>query len=531
MKVSSIFKYIFIIFAIGIIIYAGYRIYKNKDGKVTANIENNAVVEENIIKDIRLSLTNYDTMNPLITNNREIINISTLIFEPLFTLTQDYQLQPCLARECSKTGDNIYVIKTVNNVNWHDGTPFTAKDIQFTIDLLKNGNSVYKYNVAQIESTEVVDATTIKIKLYNNIPFFEYNLIFPIMSSNYYYGEDFFSSTKTPIGTGRYKITNISTNSITLSKNDKWKSTTGIEEIKIENIKINLYSSMGEAYNSFKIGNLDILNTSNPNFYEYIGTIGFNKTDYPGRQFDFLSFNCADTILQDKAVRQAISYAVDKSNIVSSVYSNQNIVAEYPLDYGNFLYTDNNASSGYNAEQAKKVLEDSGWEYSNNRWKKKIDGRNQTLRLKIAVDSSNQARVAVAELIEKQLEEIGIDITVEKVSNSKYNSYIDNKDYQILLTGVYTSYSPDLTYYFAPGNIENYSNEKMFELMNNASIVKDIKQIKEIYNQIFDLYKEEVPFVGLYRNKNTTISTQSLIGTITPNNYTSFYGIEEWYRK
>ena len=165
---------------------------------------------------------------------------------------------------------------------------------------------------------------------------------------------------------------------------------------------------------------------------------------------------------------------------MSSVYSNQNIVAEYPLDYGNFLYTDNNASSGYNAEQAKKVLEDSGWEYSNNRWKKKIDGRNQTLRLKIAVDSSNQARVAVAEIIEKQLEEIGIDITVEKVSNSKYNSYIDNKDYQILLTGVYTSYSPDLTYYFAPGNIENYSNEKMFELMNNASIVKDIKQIKEI---------------------------------------------------
>ncbi len=61
-----------------------------------------------------------------------------------------------------------------------------------------------------------------------------------------------------------------------------------------------------------------------------------------------------------------------KSNIVSSVYNNQNSVADYPLDYGNFLYTENTASSGYNAEQAKKVLEDGGWTYINNRWKKKI---------------------------------------------------------------------------------------------------------------------------------------------------------------
>ena len=494
-------------------------------------MENNIVAEESIIRDIRLSLTNYDTMNPLVTRNKEILNIDTLIFEPLFTLTQDYQLQSCLAKECSKTGDNIYVIKTANNVSWHDGTPFTAKDVQFTIDLLKNGDSVYKYNVDHIASTEVVDATTLKVTLDSNIPFFEYNLIFPIMSSNYYFGEDFYASSKTPIGTGRYKITNISTNSITLARNEKWKSTTGVKDIKIDNIKINLYSSMGEAYNSFKIGNVDMLNTSNPNFQEYIGTIVFNKTDYPGRQFDFLSFNCADEIMQDKAVRQAISYAIDKSNIVSSVYNNQNIVANYPLDYGNFLYTENDASSGYNAEQAKKVLEDGGWTYINNRWKKNINGTTKTLRLKIAVDSENEARVAVAEIIESQLEEIGIDITINKVSNEKYNSYIDNKDYQILLTGVYTSYSPDLTYYFSDGNISNYTSDNMAELMQNASITKDTKQLKEIYQKIYNLYKEDVPFIGLYRNKNITISTQSLIGTVEPNNYTTFYNIENWYRK
>ena len=342
MKISSIFKYIFIVFAIGIIAYSGYRIYNQKGKETTEVQEENIVAEEEIIKDIRLEITNYDNINPLITKNKEIIDIGTLIFEPLFTLTKDYQLQPCLAKECSKTGDNTYVVKIANNVSWHDNTPLMSKDIQFTIDLLKSGNSIYKLNVDHIASTEIIDATTLKIILDANIPLFEYNLIFPIMSSNYYYGEDFFSSAKIPIGTGRYKISNISTNNITLTRHEKWKSTTGIEEIKINNIKINIYSSMGEAYNSFKIGNIDVLNTSNPNFQEYVGTIGFNKTEYPGRQFDFLSLNCKDTILRDKAVRQAISYAIDKSNIVSGVYNNQNITAEYPLDYGNYLYTTNN---------------------------------------------------------------------------------------------------------------------------------------------------------------------------------------------
>ena len=162
---------------------------------------------------------------------------------------------------------------------------------------------------------------------------------------------------------------------------------------------------------------------------------------------------------------------------------------------------------------------------------KNIDGKTKTLRLKITVSSDNEERIKVAEVIQQQLKDIGIEVTINKVSNDYYNSCIDNKDYQILFTGVYTSYSPDLTYFFAPGNLENYSNDKMIELMKNASIIKETKQLKEIYQKIYNLYKEDVPFIGLYRNKNMTISTQDLIGTIQSNNYTSFYGIEQWYRK
>ena len=83
MKLSNVFKYIFIIFAIGIIVYAGYRIYKTQNTQQNNTEEPNTVAEENIIKDIRLALTNYDTMNPLITSNKEKLKIDSKKFQPL----------------------------------------------------------------------------------------------------------------------------------------------------------------------------------------------------------------------------------------------------------------------------------------------------------------------------------------------------------------------------------------------------------------------------------------------------------------
>ena len=100
-----------------------------------------------------------------------------------------------------------------------------------------------------------------------------------------------------------------------------------------------------------------------------------------------------------------------------------------------------------------------------------------------------------------------------------------------LYTGVYNSFTPDLTYYFSSGNIENYYNEEMQELINNSAIIKDSKQQKEIFQKIYTLYKEDVPFIGICRNKNITITSQSLYGNIEPSNYTTYNKAELWYRK
>ena len=349
------------------------------------------------------------------------------------------------------------------------------------------------------------------------------------MPNNYYLGEDFYTSTKVPIGTGMFKIASIDGSNITLSKNENWWNKKD-KNSKIETIQIKLYSEIGEVYNSFKLGNIDIFTTSNLNLEQYIGTIGYSKTEFKGREFDYLVFNCQDNIFKNVEVRKAFSYAIDKANIVSSVYNNQYYVADFPLDYGNYLYNKESSSSGYNPEQAKTILTNAGWEYKYNRWQKKENYRTLKLNLTLTVNSDNLNRVKVAENIKAGLEQIGIKITINKVSNSNYQKALQNKNYQMILTGVYNSYSPNLETFFGANNLENYSNAEINNLLNEVKTIKDENLLKEKYKRIIQIYEEEKPFISLYRNKQTIVKSQNLSGEINGNNYFSYYNLDSWNR-
>ncbi len=525
---SNIFKYIFIVFVIAITIYAIYALYfKDKESKQ----ENEESKRIEIIEktDIRLGISNYDTINPLITNNKEILNIDKLIFEPLINITKDYKLEMCLATECSKISETAYVVKIDNNKKWQDGASLVSKDIAFTVERLKEGRSIYSYNVEKIQNVEILDDSTVRINLNTPVPFFEYNLAFPILQNNYYIGENFYESTKIPIGTGMYKISKIESNNIVLEKNEKWWNKEN-ENAKIETINIKIFSEVGEIYNSFKLGNIDIFTTSNTSLENYIGTIGYGKCEYGGRNFDYLALNCEDKILKNVEVRKMINYAIDKASLVATIYNNNNYISNFPIDYGNYLYKENNQSLSYNQEQAKKVLEEKGWSYKNNRWQKQENYNTTRINLTLTVNKEDEKRIAVAEFIKQELEKIGVKITISKVSANNYNAILQNKNYQMILTGVYNSYTPDITTFLGSGNLQNYNNEELNTILEEVKTIKEENLLKEKYNKIIELYNNDMPFVSLYRNKNTVVRSQNLAGEITPNNYFSYYNFYTWSR-
>ena len=475
-------------------------------------------------------ISNFDSINPLISNNREILNFDKLIFEPLLNLTPDYKLEQCLATEVSRISDTSYVVKINNDIKWHDGSYLIAKDVQFTIDRLKEGRSIYAYNVEKVVGLEVIDASTIKINLSEPVPFFEYNLTFPILPNNYYLGEDFYESGKIPIGTGQYKIASIDGGNIILGKNDKWWNIKN-KDAKLEAITIKIFSEMGEVYNSFKLGNIDAISTVNNQIQNYIGTIGYTRNDYKGRNFTYLAFNCQDDILCNTEVRKAIGYSIDKTNILSTIYGNDGYISCYPLDYGNSLYTDGIVNSDYNQDQAKIILMQGGWEYKTNKWQMTDENyKTKKIEITLTVNRDDPLRVAVAENIQSQLAQVGMIINIRGVSSNQYEDIINSKNYEMILTGIYNSYSPSLETFFGNDNLQNFENDELNNLLNEVKNTSDENKLREDYNKIEEIYSNELPFLSLYRDKATLIKNQNIYGEITPNNYFTYYNIHTWSR-
>lgn len=269
---SNLIKYIFIVFVVFIIGFAVYKInFKDSD--------NNEVNETNTVKNtqneesiLNIGISDFDNINPLITNNKDIISLSTIIYEPLIKITDDYNIELRLAEEWSKTNDKTYLIKLKDNLKWEDGTSVTGTDVKFTIEKLQEGKSVYSDNVKNIKSVEIIDGNTIKLNLNNAEAFFEYNLIFPIVSYAQFKDEDFYKSRLAPISTGMYKVISATTEKIELSINENWYNSNDVER-KISKVVVNFYDTMGDVYNSLKIGNIDMLSTSKTDTEEYIGTI------------------------------------------------------------------------------------------------------------------------------------------------------------------------------------------------------------------------------------------------------------------
>lgn len=483
-----------------------------------------------VITSLRLGISDFDTMNPIFSQNKNIQYYSKLIFEPLLSINSDYSIEPCLATEYSKTGDTSYVIKLRENVKWQDGQTFGAKDVQYTIDRLKEGiNSIYAYNVSEISGLEIIDEYTIKINLFEETPFFEYNLIFPIMPEHYYSGINFNDDPLTPMGTGMYKIDTRDSNYIKLSRNDKWWNED--KKPKIDSITINIYNNVGEIYNAFKIGNVDLVVTENVNFQDYIGTIGFNNKVFKNREYDFLAINLNNNVLAKKEVRQAINYGIDKNNIIASVLNDRCYTMNNSLDFGSFLYDSSIKIEEPSIENAQKVLSNNEWNLTSRCWQKIENYRTLRTNFNLIVNSSNQERVAVAENIKQQLGNIGIIINIRKVGDYQYNSYLENKNYDLILMGTNLSINPNLNTYFGENNFANYNNEEVIKLLNEAKTITDKNMLKEKFSKIQEITNDDCVYIPLYINKNVLLYSSDLVGDINPNWYNIFYNIENWYRQ
>lgn len=413
---SKYFKYIFIA-TIVLLIIAGIYIVYIKDIGQTDNKQQTKKQAE-ISKEIILGINEFDTLNPILTKSLEVEYITKLIYEPLINITIDFNVEPAIASEWSKLDDLTYIVKLDENKKWSNGEKVKVNDVQFTIDRIREADTIYRQNIEPIDKIEEIDETTFKIYLKKPVNFFEYLLCFPILEEKTY-------NSQVPASTSSYKVIDFSKDRIIVQGND----------IKLI---IKICKTTTELYNQFAKENVDVIITQNTDYETYIGNIGFEEKLIKGREFYYLS--CEN--IKDKETRKTLAQIINREKLIYDLYNNKYQIADFPLEYGSYLNKENIAENS----------------------KTKLLSKTFTL-------STSKDNRKIAEHIKDQLEEEGIKVNLLGYQSSKADLILEKETVQIV---------PDISRYFNNEQIKEQL-EEIIQIENKEILKEEYTKIIDKY--------------------------------------------------
>lgn len=351
----------------------------------------------------------YTRINPAMDEHGEI---NLLIFNGLTAHNGANEVVPGLAKEWEFDKDSCtYTFHLEENVLWHDGEPFTADDVKFTIEAImdpENG-SENAPNYEDVEEITVLDDHTIAFHLSApNVAFLDY-MTMAVLPKHLLEGEDMQTSAffRSPVGTGPYRLTNWDEGqAITLEKNQTYFK----GEPKIDRIVFKIVPDDNAKALQLRAGDLDLALLTPKDAQTFSGEAGFTCYDMKTSDYRGIMFNFQNAYWQkNRDLIPAVCYAIDREAIVEAVLLGQGMNAYGPLQR-NIYHYENVEHYDYNPEKAQEILETAGCELGTDGFYYR-DG--EKVGFVISVGAGDQVRLDMAQIAAQQLRQIGMDVTVE----------------------------------------------------------------------------------------------------------------------
>lgn len=391
----------------------------------------------------------YTRINPAMDEHGEI---NILLFNGLTAHDGKNQVVPGLAKSWDYDPDtHTYTFHLEENVQWHDGQPFTAEDVKFTIEAImdpENG-SENAPNYEDVEEITVIDDHTVAFRLAApNVAFLDY-MTMAVLPRHLLEGEDMQTSGffRAPVGTGPYKLAAWDEGqAITLEKNeDYFKGAANIDRIIFK-----IVSDDNAQALQMQSGELDLALLTPKDARNFEGREGYTvydtkTSDYRGILFNFWNPYWAE----NRDLIPAICCGLDRQAILDAVVLGRGVVAYGPLQR-NVYNNEDVERYDYDPDRARSILEDAGCVMGENGF---YERGGQEIGFVISVGAGDQVRLDIAQAAAQQLREIGVNCTVEvpeKVDWGGQMAYLigwgspfdaDDHTYKVFGTGKGANYS------------------------------------------------------------------------------------------
>jgi len=491
------------------------------------------------------------TLNPIFSTAGFEQQVTSLILGSLVKMSDKLEVIGDLAETIEVSDDATqFTFHLRPNAMFNDGTPLTAEDVIFTFERIldrrsgsfwtgrllgiKGAEEYGDQRAETVEGLEAVDDHTVRITLSGPDSAF-----LPVLADfsglgilpKHILGEvppeqlrEHSFSLKPDVGAGAYSFVRYESDQfVELAVNPNyWGEKPAIDRIFLRILQSEIAVAELEA------GNIDLISVSIDNMERLQDNPNLTVVSVESPSMDSISLNLDLEYFQDKRLRQAFMYGINRAGIAEQIYKGNAIVRNSPIFGPEWMGVPEGLNEyPYDPEKAKALVAEAGWD------------TNRTVEM-MYNPSGNTTFTNMVPIIQQQLGEIGIKINLLQLDAAGINQKLTSpeRNYEIYIGGggVYGA-DPNVSsrYYlsnaFTPNGANSvwYANPEVDELYKQGREASSQEERKEIYTRLAQLMNEELPSIFLW-SPNTNFAYSNRLQGFLPPRYVDnrLWNAQEW---
>jgi peptide/nickel transport system substrate-binding protein len=470
--------------------------------------------------------------------------LASLVFAGLTRVDEHGSPFPDMAETWSLSPDGLtYTFTLRPNLFWHDGVPVTAADVVFTYELLQAPELPIPPQVAGLLADATItapDDRTVVIALtepYSPLPAYLTLGILPKHSLDGLTMSQVYNSffNQQPIGSGPYRMERLTPSEADLVANPAYH----LDQPFIQRMELRFYRDEGAVYAALDRGELTAgLFSGNIGQTEQVDLEvqrGLRVIPVDTGEITYLYLNLNLEKFQDRRVRQALLYAVDRDELVSGALRGEAARSDSPLPPTSWAYSPSLTRYESDPSVAALLLDEAGWPLDADGLRRR-DG--VTLGFTITVNP-DPVRVAVAEQLAAAWNRLGLNVSVSAVGvTDLVRNRLEPRDYEATIWSHSASIDPDpYEEWHSSGasgegaNLSAFTEPRVDAILEEARTATQPRR-KELYGEFQELFAQELPAIPLYVSTAAYVQQSALQGVrvalvTAPGD--RFWQVQEWY--
>jgi peptide/nickel transport system substrate-binding protein len=486
------------------------------------------------------SIRDASVLLPVLAPDMPSRRITELIFNGLVKYDKDVKLVSDLAESWEISPDRktirFYLRK---GVKWHDGNPFTSRDVEFTYKVYTDPKTPTPYasDFMRIRSFRVIDDYTVEAVYDKPYAPALGSWSEGILPRHLLDGKNITESPlkRAPIGTGPYRFVQWDEGEkIVLESNHNYFQ----GRPYIDLLVIRFVQDKATAFLELKAGNLDLIDLTPIQFKRQTDTHwfreNFNKYPYPSFSYTYLAYNLRDWKFRDKRVRQALTMGIDRESIVQGVLLGLGRVAHAPYIPDTYWYNPKVKKFPYNPKQAKRLLTKAGWNDTDGDGI--VDKDGQPFTFTIFTNQGDDRRQKAAVIIQYHLKKLGIHVEIRVLEwAALLHNFLYKRNFEACIIGWGLDYDPnqyDKWHSSKTGpydyNWMHYQNKEVDKLLELGVSTYDREERKKYYDKIQEILSDDQPCTFLWVHDTLPI-VHSRFSGIKPAPIGISYNLEAWF--